>query len=111
MLGFNIHWIYAHLTGDFLLQNDWMVINKKKKTFVCLIHVITYMVPFLFTKLNWTQLFLIALQHFLQDRTNFVAWFCRLTKKFQEKTNQSLGYIIVDNVFHILWMALVAEYF
>jgi predicted hotdog family 3-hydroxylacyl-ACP dehydratase len=111
MIGFNLHWIYAHLIGDFLLQNDWMAANKKKNSMVCMVHVITYMIPFVFTAFNWQQLLLIAVQHYIQDRTNFVAWFCKLTKKFQDKSNQSLGYIIVDNVFHILWVAMIVQCF
>ena len=111
MFGFELHWIYAHLIGDFLLQNDWMAANKKKDNFVCLVHIVTYMVPFLFTDFNLIQLLLIAVQHYIQDRTNFVAWFCKLTKKFQGKPIQSLGYIIVDNIFHILWVAMIDFYF
>jgi len=29
MFGFNMHWMLAHLCGDFLLQNDFMALNKK----------------------------------------------------------------------------------
>lgn len=113
MLGINLHWIYAHLIGDYLLQNDWMAGNKKNKdlygTKTCLIHVMTYMIPFLFTKLAWWQLLLIAVQHYVQDRTYFVSWFCRITNKFQMDFNKFWGHVIVDNVIHILWMALVAS--
>ncbi len=111
MIGFNLHWIYAHLIGDYLLQNDWMAENKKKNNLICLVHVITYMIPFIFTELNWIQLLLIAAQHYLQDRTEFVAWFCRISRKFQNNSNQTFGYVMVDNVFHILWMAMVVFYF
>ena len=76
-----------------------------------MVHVFTYMIPFIFTELNWVQLLLIAVQHYIQDRTNFVAWFCRTTKKFQNASNQFAGFAIVDNVIHILWMAMVAHYF
>ena len=111
MIGFNLHWIYAHLIGDFLLQNDWMAGNKKKNSLICMVHIITYMIPFLFTDLNWIQLLLIATQHYMQDRTRFVAWFCRTTNKFQDGHSRFVGHLIVDNVIHILWMAMVANYF
>ena len=111
MIGFDLHWIYAHLIGDYLLQNDWMATNKKKNSLICMVHIITYMIPFIFTELNWMQLLLIAAQHYIQDRTSFVAWFCRMTNKFQNGSNDSFGPLIVDNVFHILWMAMVANYF
>jgi hypothetical protein len=105
-----MHWIYAHLIGDYLLQNDWMAGNKKKNSWICLVHIITYMIPFLLTDLSWIQLLLIAAQHYIQDRTYFVAWFCRVTNKFQMDFNKFWGHVIVDNVIHILWMAAVAHY-
>ena len=111
MIGFNLHWIYAHLIGDYLLQNDWMAENKKQNSLICLVHVITYMIPFVFTQLNWIQLLLIAIQHYIQDRTNLVAWFCKTTHKFQDDCSRFEGHVIVDNVIHILWMAMVANYF
>lgn len=105
-----MHWIYAHLIGDYLLQNDWMAGNKKNNSWICLVHIITYMIPFLLTDLNWIQLLLIVAQHYIQDRTHFVAWFCRVTNKFQMDFNKFWGHVIVDNVIHILWMAAVAHY-
>jgi hypothetical protein len=114
MLGFNFHWIYAHLIGDYIVQNDWMAGNKKNKgaygTKACLIHVITYMIPFLFTSLTALQLILIGSQHYIQDRTFFVSWFCRITGKFQNDFNRFWGHVIVDNVFHIVFMMLIVKY-
>lgn len=111
MLGFNLHWIYAHLIGDYLLQNDWMAQGKKKHHWINLVHISTYMLPFLFTSLNPLQLFLIAVQHYVQDKWGFVAWFCKITGKFQHESVKVWGHIIVDNVIHILWMAFVSCYF
>ncbi|MCK5542350.1 MAG: DUF3307 domain-containing protein [Desulfobacterales bacterium] len=111
MIGFNLHWIYAHLIGDYLFQNDWMAENKKKNSVICLVHVFAYMTPFIFTQLNEIQLLLIAGQHYAQDRTNFVAWFCKKTNKFQNDYSKFFGHVIIDNVIHILWMATVANYF
>jgi hypothetical protein len=110
MIGFSLHWIYAHLIGDYLIQNDWMALNKKKNSWICLVHVLTYMIPFVFTNINPLGLLLIAVQHYIQDRTYMIAWFCRVTKKFQPEISKFWGHIIVDNVVHILWMALVSYY-
>jgi len=65
MIGFTLPWIYAHLIGDYLIQNDWMALNKKKNSWICLVHVLTYMIPFLFTSINPLGLFLIAAQHYI----------------------------------------------
>jgi hypothetical protein len=34
--------IIGHLVGDFLLQNDWMAANKKKNSWVCLLHCLIW---------------------------------------------------------------------
>ena len=108
-----MHWIYAHLIGDYLLQNDWMALNKKKSSWHCFVHVLAYMIPFMFCELNFIQLALIAVQHFLIDRTNFVLWF--MTAKGQGNFATGVCFpwsqIVVDNVLHILWIAFVVAEF
>lgn len=104
-----MHWIYAHLIGDFILQNDWMALNKKKSSLHCSIHIGCYMVPFLLCGLMWWQLVLIAVQHFIQDRTNFVVWLMKIkgSDKFAEPPMAPWSIVVTDNILHICWMALV----
>lgn len=104
-----MHWIYAHLIGDYLLQNDWIANGKKTKSWICTIHVMVYMLPFLFTGLAWWKLLLIALQHWLQDRTNFVHWSMKVMGRheFAVQPLAPWSIIITDNILHILWIALV----
>jgi len=111
MFGFAMHWIYAHLIGDYILQNDWMAANKKKHWLPALVHVLTYMIPFLFTAFPWWALVLIAAQHFVLDKTNIVLWFMRAkgSAQFTEPPYGPWSVCIVDNILHILWMALLAE--
>ena len=113
MLGFNLNWVMAHLIGDYIFQNDWMAINKKKSNMVCLIHIITYMIPFAFTEITPLQFILIGAQHYIQDRTTFVSWFCRVTGKFKAEEGSKLpwGHFIVDNIFHAIWIMIVIYYF
>jgi hypothetical protein len=105
-----MHWIYAHLIGDYLLQTDWMAAEKKKSWWACLIHVATYMLPFAFCNMALWQLALIAVEHYAQDRTSFVLWFMRAkgSAKFTEPPLGPWSIILTDNVLHILWMAAVA---
>lgn len=107
-----MHWIYAHLIGDYLIQNDWMALNKKKSNLHCTIHVLTYMIPFLFCQLTALQLILIAIQHWIIDRSNFVVWFMKVkgSEKFATGPCFPWSQIIVDNILHILWMALVVAF-
>lgn len=105
-----MHWIYAHLIGDYILQNDWMAANKKKdKGLACLVHVATYMIPFFFCGLTSVQLFMIAWQHFMIDRTYFVIWSCSITgrRNFMKPPMAPWSIILMDNIYHILWIAFI----
>lgn len=113
MIGFNIPWILAHFIGDFLLQNEWMAINKKKDSFACSIHVLCYMIPWLFTSVTFDQFVLIAFQHWLQDRTTFVAWYCKTFGSFQNELKMNSlpwGHFIVDQIFHVIWILIVLNF-
>lgn len=105
-----MHWIYAHLIGDYLLQNDWMANGKKRESWICAVHVLTYLLPFLFTPLAWWQLALIAAQHFAQDRTAFVLWLMRKKSSaaFAQPPCGPWSVIVTDNILHVLFMAGVA---
>lgn len=38
----HIPYVLAHFVGDFLLQNDWMAVNKKKSNIVCTVHILCW---------------------------------------------------------------------
>lgn len=105
-----MHWIYAHLIGDYLIQSDWMAQHKKVSSWRCLVHVLTYMIPFLFCGFEWWQLVAIAAQHYVIDRTNFVKWFMEIKGSGIFATNVCFPWsqIVTDNILHILWIAFVA---
>lgn len=104
-----MHWIYAHLLGDYILQNDWMALNKKKSSIHCLIHVLFYMVPFLLCGFMPWQLLLIAVQHYAVDRSNFIMWFMKWKgqETFATGPCSPWSLIVMDNISHILWIAFV----
>lgn len=105
-----MHWIYAHLIGDYLLQTDWMATRKKTSHKACVAHVAAYMLPFLLTPFTWWQLLLVAGQHYAQDKTNFVVWFMKIkhSEGFTKEPFFPWSIILTDNIIHVLWMALVA---
>ena len=107
-----MHWIYAHLIGDFLLQPDILALNKKKSNWYCFIHVCIYMIPFLFCNLNGFQFILIAIQHYIGDRFELVRLWTKLigSERFLEPPMWPWPYIIIDQIFHILWMASIVHY-
>jgi hypothetical protein len=104
-----MHWIYAHLIGDYIIQNDWMAMNKKKSRIHCIVHVSTYMLPFLLCGLNLWQFVAIALQHYLIDGTNFVGWFMGIkgSKQFRDGPLSPWSWVVIDNILHILWIAFI----
>ena len=100
----------AHFIGDYLLQNDWMAAGKKRSYWICVAHVMAYMIPFLFwVDLSLWQFLAIGIQHLLQDHTNFIVWFMRVkgSAKFAEPPMAPWSIIVTDNIIHILWIAFV----
>lgn len=109
----NFPWLLAHFIGDFLLQSDWMAVQKKQKTLVCTIHVLFYMLPFLIVDTTEVQLILIAVQHWVQDRYGFIKWYCCKFGIFQGELKQPVlpwGHFIVDQIFHTIWLWFVFEF-
>jgi hypothetical protein len=68
-----LHWL-----GDYVLQSDWMALNKAKNTFICMVHCALYSLPFgLFLPLHASQMLFILLSHFLIDRfglARYIIW-------------------------------------
>ena len=124
-----MHYIYAHLIGDFLIQNDWMAKGKKHSSIICLVHTLTYLIPFLFVANpppafsdigrglfgavffhpDWWQLALIGAQHFIQDRTNIVTTFMHAkgSTSFAQQPLAPWSIILTDNILHVLFVAWV----
>ena len=67
-LYYPIVFLLCHFVGDFLLQTDWMAMNKGKKTLNCLVHVLIYTACFTVLTLSWKALLFIAVTHFTFDR-------------------------------------------
>lgn len=116
--------LILHLIGDYILQTDYQALNKKKKSLkgiiACMIHCLTYSLPFLFiTTLN--NVWFIFLTHFFIDNTQIIAWF--IAFKNAEKSIENFGfsdqkpfalsvwlYIIIDNTFHLICNYLIIKY-
>ncbi|HNB54847.1 MAG TPA: DUF3307 domain-containing protein [Anaerolineales bacterium] len=95
----------AHLVGDFLLQNEWMAMNKRKSSWACFVHVMVYLIPMAFTGLAWWQLLLIGVTHFAQDRSDFVFWWMRTYKRVPQE-HWGVIPLLVDQGFHFLAIEL-----
>jgi hypothetical protein len=63
--------LLAHLVGDYAFQSDWMATNKKTRIWPCLVHVLTYAIPFLFLPMSPLALLVIVATHFAIDHWHF----------------------------------------
>ena len=108
--------IVGHLVGDYLLQNDWMALNKKKSSIACAVHVAIW-TACVCVCAGWTGSvlagFVLAITHFVQDRTTIIRKWMFFIGQEQFATGPCAPWsmIVVDNVWHIvvitvLWIAL-----
>jgi hypothetical protein len=101
--------LVGHLVGDYLLQNDWMALNKKRDSWPCLIHCSIWtacVVGFAQWPL-WTIVPLFV-THFIQDRTQIIKfWMTKVNRQsqFAEPPMAPWSIIVVDQCWHIviLW--------
>lgn len=74
--------LLGHLVGDYLLQNDWMALNKKNNAIICSIHCLLYTISVMFfiSPLNALAelhvyiltIVLIFASHFILDYTSII---------------------------------------
>lgn len=102
--------LLLHLFGDFIVQNDYVALNKKKNTLkgwiYCTWHCITYALPFIFLT-NWYGVLLIALTHFIIDKTNIVVWFIAKKNFVTDKSN--FGYLPERPFAITIWLMIFAD--
>lgn len=118
--------IVGHLVGDYLLQNDWMAINKKKRTLPCVVHSLLWTLAVMgfagwygatevgyANEKYWFDAWVFATlfgTHFIQDRTAIVLfWMTSINsqKAFAAPPTAPWSIIVVDNVWHVLTIWIV----
>lgn len=119
--------LVAHAVGDYILQSDWMAQEKTKHTVAALVHVGTYILPFLLLTRSPLALAAIAGSHFAIDRwrlSRYLVWIKNwLGKNRPWKECAATGYpperppwlavwllIGVDNIMHILCNGVALRY-
>ena len=103
--------LLAHLWGDFMLQNHPMAKHKKTNSLVCYMHVLLYVLPFLYLTHSITSLLVIGVSHYFIDRYSLATLFIKLknwewttSNGFSEDTPAFLSVwltIFVDNTMHL----------
>lgn len=100
--------IIGHLVGDYLLQNDWMALNKKKHWFPCIVHCVMWTICvclFAGWPLQGCVPAILFAAHFIQDHTNIIMfWMTKVNsqEKFAGPPCAPWSIIVVDNVWHIV---------
>lgn len=104
-----------HLIGDYLLQNDWMALNKKAKGgkgwLACFIHCLLYSLPFLLIASPLQVLFIFA-THFIIDRWFFIKWYMNTVGQtnFAKPPTGPWSIFFVDNTFHLICNYLIIRF-
>jgi hypothetical protein len=96
--------LVSHLVGDFLLQNDWMAMNKKKRAVPLTIHCLVYTsCIWLIGGLGGLPLLFVFLSHLLIDGSNVISMWMNLVGQRGFKDNLApWSVIVVDQVWHLL---------
>jgi hypothetical protein len=66
----------AHLTGDYLLQSDWMALEKTKRWWPAIAHGVTYTLPYALVTQSVVALLVIASTHVVIDRYRLARYVC-----------------------------------
>lgn len=106
-------WFIGHLIGDYLLQNDWMALNKKSRSWPCAVHCFLWTASVMAcTMWPWWIFHALFITHFIQDRTDIVRWL--MVHKGQEKFAQPpmapWSIVVVDNVLHLVVLWVVSKF-
>jgi hypothetical protein len=112
-------WLFvAHLIGDFLVQTRNMADHKATDWSWLFRHIAVYML-FVTTVVVWytvafdvpawltiASLLFLVVTHIILDRRTFTSWWVRTISQASDITWMS---IVIDQVFHILTLAVVAQ--
>ncbi|MDZ7292099.1 MAG: DUF3307 domain-containing protein [candidate division KSB1 bacterium] len=112
--------LLCHLVGDYVLQTNWMVRYKQKRTVVAAVHALTYILPFILITQSPATLFIIFSTHLLIDRFRLAQYVIRLRNwcwtdnGFTADTPNFIAQgisIIVDNTIHLVINFFAIKYF
>ncbi len=115
--------VLGHLWGDYLLQNNFMALNKTKSSLICFLHSLLYTLTICLFMNKWSMLFflMIFLTHYPIDRYSLGQKWLDLIKgrNFMNEYNDNslykeirvsfstLVYAVVDNTLHLTLMYFV----
>ena len=114
-----MNWFIGHLIGDYLLQNDWMAMNKKslswKGFFCCFVHCFLWTISIMVcTGWKWWIVIPVFYSHWIFDRTDFVVRYMNLIGAWARWDKKSetfvFPYLIMDNTMHMVCLWLISKF-
>lgn len=104
--------LLLHAWGDYIIQNDWMATNKTKRTtmgvIACLIHAITYSIPFAFICESFWQWIIICTTHFFIDHYRLAVPLIRLKNWCWDKESTT-GFPVNTPVWLSVWLVIIVD--
>lgn len=108
--------ILAHLVGDYLIQSDWMALEKTKRWFPAVAHGLTYMLPYILVTQSITALLIIGGTHIVIDRYRLarqVVWVKNFVgpKRYRYPWAEcrATGYHESNPVWMAVWLMIIAD--
>ncbi|MTI81850.1 MAG: DUF3307 domain-containing protein [Firmicutes bacterium] len=101
--------LIGHLVGDFLLQNNWMAMNKKNNIFALIVHSIVYtttlyMFSLPFGGIGLTAVTILFFSHVILDKRLLVEWWL---ENINRTPDVFWLQVVVDQTFHLLVLVLI----
>lgn len=112
--------LIGHLIGDYLLQNDWMALNKKKFYIPAILHCLVYSLTIVVCSNMFSIYFFLTIfiSHFVLDKYDFlVKWFTLIRPATFIKVDDDykplayIIYIVTDNGIHLIGNYYLYQYF
>lgn len=108
--------LLCHAIGDYVLQSDWMALEKTTKSKACLAHVLAYALPFLAISRSPVAFAIIIGTHFVIDRwrlARYVVWTKNLlaTREYRHPWSEcsGTGYHSSRPPFMAVWLMVIAD--
>lgn len=119
--------LVVHAVGDYILQSDWMAINKTKNLLPAVVHALVYSLPFCLFRPSLVAWMMIFGTHALIDRyriARYVVWAknwlgpnrpwgeCSATGYPKDRPDWLTVWLLIaaDNIIHVVINGLALRY-
>lgn len=108
--------ILAHFIGDYLLQSDWMALEKTKHWWPAIAHALTYGIPFLIITRSIPALAVIVFSHAIIDHyrlARYIVWAKNMMapKSYRDPWSDcsDTGYNKTRAPWMAVWLMIIAD--